>query len=358
MLSVEALTDRQRISSLAPEWDRLCRVSHQPAHQLEYGHMSLWFDTFFKEWRPLVLVVRNDKEVLGILPLKYRDEKRRNILPFRRVRMMNYGASDFSALLAPPENTVSVVDAAFTWLFDSGFRWELFIVDDVIEGNVALPAIRSWLAGRTAAHSVTEGRYFYIDLARPWEDIVADMHSKFIVRNVTKARNRITKAGAWEVLKNPGWDSQTIVREAAALHILRQDELKRESFFKAEESLHLLQRAVEYYLDRGMFSAYWLMFQGTPIAYNLGFVQAGVFYGWNMAFHPDFAQFDPSKLLLFETIRDFHQQGLQEFSFGRGEGDYKTKWTSSCRVNYRLDITNTSTVYGRFLSFIERRLAA
>ncbi len=66
-----------------------------------------------------------------------------------------------------------------------------------------------------------------------------------------------------------------------------------------------------------------LCFEDVYIVYLLGVDQDNIFYAWNMAFDPEYTNFFPSKLLLYELIEDCHQRKHSECSFMRGETEIK-----------------------------------
>lgn len=292
----------------------------------------------------------------GIFPLMYLNERRRGLLPYRRIRFLASIHTDFSTVLAGPNDIEPVVEAGLDWLFSGHLRWELCILDDLVEGNPAVAAIEKSLLDKPARYMRTDNRYYYLNLARSWEDICSDMSKKFVHRSTNLARNRITKAGPWDILIDPTWEVGRLIAEAAPIHIARQDELNRPSLYTDVDSRHFLLSLFQYNRDQNRFRSYWLKFQDTLVAYLFGFVNEGVFHAWNMAFRPEFGEFFPSKLLMLEIIRDCHRQGLKEFSFMRGELEYKAKWTKSYRANIRLTIHNRSTLYGRSVQALESLL--
>jgi len=190
-------------------------------------------------------------------------------------------------------------------------------------------------------------------LDRAWEAINGDMNKDFVRRNINLARNRITRSGYWEIISNPRWDVETIISKASRIHVKRQGELGRKSFYSEELSRKFIFSVLRANEANGYLRTYWLRFENNEIAYMIGFEIKGVFYAWNMAFDSKYANFFLSKLLLFEIIRDCHNRKLKEFNFMRGEGDYKAKWTKTFRKNYRFVIKNKSHIYGKLIFYLE-----
>jgi CelD/BcsL family acetyltransferase involved in cellulose biosynthesis len=224
---------------------------------------------------------------------------------------------------------------------------------DNLAGEEPAAAARAWLEGRGIDHVRNEGRYYRVDLARPWEEVMAGTSRRFVRKNVNLARNRLARAGGYDVEATTTWEPERVLAEATPLHAARQEELGRASLLSDKRGRAFLAEVVRHHTLRGRFRAYWLRHRGRAIAYMLGFEERGAYRAWNMAFDPAAASFYPSRLLIHEILRDCHARGVKEFDFMRGEADYKSKWTTQVHPRTKLVVRNRTTVYGRALHFLE-----
>ena len=353
MISVEPIFFNKALGEIESSWRRLQALSFRPHFQYDYEYMTAWNEHLRKDWNPFVLKIKESGVIKGIVPLMYRDEKRRGIFPYRRVRFLGSTNTDFSMFLTANEDTKEVVTASLEWLFSGKFRWELIILDDLVEGNAAVDIIKAWLDHNAVRYSEMKGKYYYLDLNRPWKEVLQETSKKFVRRNTNLARNRINKYGNWKAVVNPFWETQRLINMATQMHIKRQSDLKRNSFFDSSQARTFFFFVIEHFKNNGMFRSYWLQFDNNYIAYMFGFEQDEVFYAWNMAFDPNYSNFFPSKLLLLEIVKDCYQRGLKEFNFMRGESDYKEKWTKHFRINYRFTIKNIKSTYGKAIYLME-----
>ena len=356
MVTVEPLFFERLPEDMSRDWNTLLESSEPPSFQYDFEYMSAWAKYLRGSWKPFLLRIEENGLTKGIFPLMYLDEKRRGILRYRRIRFLGSTYTDFSVILTSEDKMDAVVGAAMDWISSGKWPWELLILDDLMEENPAARAIKNWLESSSMTCEITEGKYYYINLDRPWEEILSETSKGFVRRNTKRARKMITEAGQWEVVVNPEWNTERIIAEAAPMHIERQADLDRGSFFSDDRSREFLKTVIEHNRSTDRFHSYWLRFEESYITYLFGFVQNDVFYAWNMAFHPDYSKFSPSRLLLFEIIQDTHKKKFKEFSFMRGESEYKSKWTKDFRVNYRFTIKNTASVYGRVVSSLEKLL--
>jgi CelD/BcsL family acetyltransferase involved in cellulose biosynthesis len=254
-------------------------------------------------------------------------------------------------VLAAPDRADHVVAAALAWLFEEGWRWEALVLDNLAGGEPA--GARAWLDGNGIEYALALGRYYHVDLARPFDDVMADTSRRFVRKNLNLSRNRLARAGGYDVETTTDWEPGRVLAEATPIHAARQQEMGRGSLLTDPRGRAFLDAAIRHHTLRGRFRAYWLRHRGRTIAYMLGFEEKGVYHAWNMAFDPEAASFYPSRLLIHEILRDCHARGVREFDFMRGEADYKSKWTSCARPRTKLVVKNRMTTYGRALHFLE-----
>lgn len=345
-------------AALAGSWERLCAQSATPSFQYDLAYQGAWLELLAGDWKPLLLSVKDSGDVRGIFPLMYRDRRRRGIMPYREIRFLGHEVTDFSVVLARPADAKSVVHAALDWLFSGAFRWEWLRLDDIPEDNPAAGAIGNWLQGRGIPFMLDTGKYYYIPLDREWDEVWGATSRKFVRRNVNLARNRLARSGSWRLVADPDWDTGRIIEEAVAIHQPRQVQLSRESAYSNPDYRRFAERVLACNRDASRLRSHWLEAEGRLIAYLLGFEQDGVYYAWNMAFQPAFAEYYPSRLVFAEVVKECHDKGLREFNFMRGEAEYKAKWTPYFRGNLRFTVRNTGHFYGRLVHALEGRVRA
>ncbi len=340
-------------------WNSLLELSPSPKFQYDFQYMLAWSKYLREDWKPFLLLVKENNKVKGIFPLMYKDEKRRGIVPYRRIRFLGYTFTDFSVILADEKDLAKVTIAALKWLFFGKLRWELLILDDLVEGNPVIKALQTWFNKNTKTYNEHKGKYYFINLEKPWEEIWLESSRKFVRRNINLAQNRLNKEGnSWEVTINPNFNTEKLIETASLIHIKRQNELKRPSFYSDPKTKEFIKTIINENRKIEKFHSYWLKFKENYIAYDFYFEQDNILYSWNGAFHPDYAKFYPSRLLLFKTLQDcyYNKKNIKEFNFMRGESDYKSKWTKDYRANYRFTIKNTDHLYGKIISVLEKIL--
>jgi len=353
MVAIEPRFGFDVSGELADAWRRLQAATPGPTFQLDPEHLGAWVRHLGVGSSPLLLVAREGAEIVGLVPLMARNGRRRGLLPFRSARFLGDVHADHAPFLAAPERAPAVMAAVLAWLFGGGWRWESLLLDNLAGDHPAAAAARVWLLEHGVAHATTEGRYYFVDLARPWPEVVAGTSRRFVRKNVNLARNRLARAGGYDVASTTSWAPDRVLDAAAPLHEARQQALGRASLLADPSGRAFLAEVIAHHTARGRFRAYWLRHAGRTVAYMLGFEESGSYHAWNMAFDPAAAYFYPSRLLIHEILRDCHARGLRAFEFMRGEADYKSKWTARYRPRVKLAVRNRTSVYGRALFFLE-----
>jgi len=354
MIHVEPIFCDDVPRRLEDDWRELLDTSGPAAFEFEFEIISAWARHLRGPWRILLLAVHDEDKIIGIFPLMTLDQRRRGLIPYRRIRFLAHGHSNYSRILSSPANIGRVVDAALSWLTSNAFRWELMILDDLHEADPAVKAISAASTKAGVVPEVREGKYYYIHLRQPWEEIWAATSKKYVRRNVLQGTNRLTKEGTWRFIHEPDWDAETIISQATPIHEARQSMLERNSLFRDPAWVSFLQTCLTHHLAAKRLKSHWLELNGKLIAYIIGFVDRGTYYLWNLAFLPEFAKFNPSSVLLAEVVKTARQTELQTFSFMRGETEYKSKWTSHYDKNFCFTIRRADHLYGKLVQFIER----
>jgi len=353
MLIVKPIILLELPNTIHSIWSELQKKSFLPNFQYEFEYISAWAKYFRGNWRPLLLLVKNDDQVKGILPLMYKDEKRKRILPYRRVRFLGSGRTDFNVLLADKKDVEDVAAAALNWLCSGYLRWEILILDDIVEENPLIKAILRWAEKSCVEFSTKKGKYYYINLKCSWDDIWNNTSRKFIRKNINVARNRLNRAGQWKITVDPEWETERIVDEAIKISSLRGYNMgSLLSSWKNQRKF--LGEIIESSRGKGNFHSYWMELNDIIIAYEFIFEQENVCYAWNGTFNPSYAELSPSRLLILEIIKNYHEKRFSEFNFMRGEAEYKSKWTPYYKKSYRFIIKNKKNIYGRLILFLEK----
>jgi CelD/BcsL family acetyltransferase involved in cellulose biosynthesis len=105
---------------------------------------------------------------------------------------------------------------------------------------------------------------------------------------------------------------------------------------------------VKTFSQKGWLGLYLLKLSGRPAAALLGFKYKLRYYVYHTGFDSKYSKFGVGSLLISNVIARCIQEGLTEFDFMRGEEEYKNRWNTVTRTNFK------ATIYRRgFLSHVK-----
>jgi hypothetical protein len=84
-----------------------------------------------------------------------------------------------------------------------------------------------------------------------------------------------------------------------------------------------MRQMLQFYARNGRLRMYVLFAAGTPIAFEIGIVYGGWFYGDHTGYDSHYRDHSPGSYLLTKMIEDLCREGLQGIDFGLGDAPYK-----------------------------------
>lgn len=81
-----------------------------------------------------------------------------------------------------------------------------------------------------------------------------------------------------------------------------------------------------------------------PIGYEYGFLYKKTYIGDQIAFHKEYKQYFPGKVLMYHLITNLHEQQLQSFDQGGGISNYKMLFTKDYHLFYNISYSNNKMI--------------
>ncbi len=90
------------------------------------------------------------------------------------------------------------------------------------------------------------------------------------------------------------------------------------------------------FLERSQLRLWTLRVQDRAVAALYCLKQCSETVYYLGGFTPDYAQYNPLKVLIAHAIRHSIEEGVQVFDFIKGEEDYKARWRAEGRMTHRV----------------------
>jgi dTDP-4-amino-4,6-dideoxygalactose transaminase/CelD/BcsL family acetyltransferase involved in cellulose biosynthesis len=303
--SVQQIDD---LDELRGEWSELALRTRNIFATWEWNRT--WWAHFGGD-RPLAVTALRDGRgsLRAVLPLYLWMER-----PLLVARFIGHGPGDqLGPICAPGDERA--VSRNIRDLFRDG-SW------DVLVGQ-QMPAADAWgkrLMGRTLRR---EG-YPVVRFSGSWGDTTSTW-SRRLLKELRRDERRLREDHDVQVrLVSERGDLETGLDALFRLHRARWPEGTR---FERREAFHreFARRA----FDNGWLRLRITEVDGKPVAARLGFRYSGVESGYQSGWDPKYANYSIGVLLVADTIRAAHADGMQEYRFLRGGEAYKYRFANA-----------------------------
>jgi CelD/BcsL family acetyltransferase involved in cellulose biosynthesis len=326
---VLVLRDIEEVIALGDEWDDL--LARLPAPEIFQTHewVCSWWEVFGEGCTPLVVVVRQERRLVGLAPFVLRGARGRP-LGLRRLELMGTGederdevGSEFLDVLAPPELEEAVCRLVWLRLKQERAAWDEALWCNVLGGS-ALARHLLPLAGSEARAVETRprGERFFLDLAGGDFAGYVESLSKKRRKRVHYYRRRLEKEGGLVPRRLERKEEiPSFLLELGRLSRLRLAELGKTSAFASPAFRRFHSVLAPRLWDRGWLDLRLWEKQGRPVAAIYGFLYAGTIYYYQSGFDTEaFGNISPGLVTLTEVIEWGFRHGRRRFDFMLGEG--------------------------------------
>lgn len=322
-VTIEAVTDHAVFLGLAPAWDALAAQVDPSSFFLRHDWAAAAWAWREREGRPLVLLVRDCGELIGIIPLL------EDAAGTRRATLAWLAVPDNQEadLVAPPAERARVAGALARWLAAHRSRWSRLALTQIPVDSPSLPALCAALESRgMPVRTERSGTNYAIELDGTWEDFYRT-RSRRLKKGNNLVANRLRRAGSIELVRLSG-DQIT----AAVGQTLRS---LSASSWKQATATTFDRPAPGAFLDTlitrgqgGDWLVAWLLhLDGEPIASELHIEHGGRAHALRADYAEHAAELSPGTYLNWKVIEQLFDSDLRRYELGPGANPYKQRWT-------------------------------
>lgn len=313
MTTISVLRNDAELPALAAEWQALWnRVPTATPFQSPAWLQSWW--RVFGTGRPVVVVLRTETGLAGLLPLYLLDEAGcRKLLP------LGVGASDYFDVLLDPEMPASSAAAMLRAGLDAGKAAGAEFCDlSELHPGAALRALLFYtgMPGETCPMLTIDAQ------AQTAEDAIPARQR----RKLRMSRHRAARMGGASVTFAEPGNADAMLEALFRLNALRWGGLDADA-----RRFH--QAAAPALLEAQMLRLAQLRIGGAVAGCCYGLAAPGRLMFYLIGFDPGFANASPGTLLIGAMIDSAMAHGCREVHFLRGNEAYKYAWGAKDRYN-------------------------
>lgn len=317
MIRVKSITKIEDVCRLRKRWDFLLSLMDNQANFFSFEWYATALETLDKDVTPFVIVLIEDEEIMGIVPLVMRKIKR----SFNKISFIDNAYTPFQDFIIPIK-TEECVDALINYLSQASKRSVTIVLNEVRPDSRTMKLfLKSAMEKGFIIDKSIKNPSHYINTSEDWQKKVEQLPSKQR-KEFSRKIKRMQSLGNVELIKVDEWiNIEDHLHTFFALYqrTWKGQEPNPDFYFKIAEALN----------SKGQFLLYYLSVNGKPVAYLYGLYSNGILYGIKTTYDPDFYAFSPGIVLFYKCIElFFFDERIREFDIGRGAEQYKREWTN------------------------------
>jgi len=341
------------IQHMQESWDKLVLSMQLPSIFSTWEWMTLWWKHFGQAYQPLVLLISNDNELVGILPLALRTMIIEDgVMPARTLSL--WGSielhSDHLDIISARDVAEPCMEAIFRYLRNDFRGWDVLYLSHVSEESCFLQYIRDGgIALDSGIENVSVSPYIAIAVDHDFE---IDNYLKSLGKNKRhdikrRSRNLYGKDMVTYTISNPDINTEDI-EVLFNLHESRVIAKGLETTFSGRALMEFHTEVARLMAQKGWLRLRFLKNGDAPLAAIYCFSFANRWFAYQSGLDPNWDAKGVGAVLLYSAIKEAFHEHVDEFDFLRGGEVYKDKWTSRHRDLWDVRIYNSTIVGALF----------
>jgi len=341
MIDVREINQVEDLQEFRLSWKAL--LTQTPG--ASFFHSLAWLECYWKHFAPgqrlRVLVVSEDRQPVGIMPLVVRTEATR----IGRVRMLSYPLHDWATFFGPigPNPSATLV-AGLRHVRQTPRDWDLLDLRWVdADGNDLGVTERAMAQVGFVPHKQKWDRTSLVELPETWQAYWEGRETRFR-RNIDRLQSRMAAQGRVEFVRyrpeavsqgevDPRWDLyDTCV--ALARRSWQGESGDKTNLCHAEVS-GFFRDAHQAAARLSAVDLCVLYFNDEPVSFVYNYCWHGAVYGLRRGFDPKFKHLRTGLVLQKMMLEDGHRRGDRCYDFGSGNHDTKQSWRTRMQTSYR-----------------------
>jgi CelD/BcsL family acetyltransferase involved in cellulose biosynthesis len=339
VLSIERIYNWESFSALRSEWNSLLERSQSDCVFLTHEWLATWWKHLSERRTLHILLVRDGKALIGILPLALQRPQYSRMMP-RVLEFLGSGVigSDYLDVIADREREPEVLEAFAHHLTSSGYMLQFSQLrrkDCAIERLAAMLQTRNWAVNDTGINVCP-----FVDLnGHTWDTYLASLGSSQRYNFQRRLRNlEKTEGFRFEQAQSPE-DAVHALDVLIELHKKRWDARGGLSeAFQTNEIVAFHREFIQLAAERGWLRLLSIWIKEIPAAALYGFQYGRTFYFYQSGFDTAFSKQSVGLVMMGLAIRTAAGEGAREFDLLHGNEEYKLHWTRQTRELGRTEL--------------------
>jgi CelD/BcsL family acetyltransferase involved in cellulose biosynthesis len=341
-LQFQTLCTAGEFQSLEPEWDGLLQQSAAKTFFLSFAYLKTWLENAGPEVKLHIVTARNAAgQLCGIAPLcvvSGRKGLRRRLRHLTFMGGQHDSLAEYGDYIILPALEMEIAPAFTRMALGSrALKWDLLTFQLARSNSVSMGVVQDELS-RFGNPEITVQPAWICGMAETWEGFLASRSSR--IRQGIRYRDRRMGREHKIEFHHAGRD----LSHAEALDVLiRLNRMRwgqEGTAFHTDRFISFHRALVAQMGPSGHASIMLLQADGEYIAARYDFPWGGRVINFQTGWHPDWAVYSPSLVLLSHAVQHFREQGFTEYDFLAGDAKYKQDWSTRTEPLVNIEMPN------------------
>lgn len=345
MLRFESKYGLEGFNGIADIYDALLSDAKYEFLMLSFESLKIWVEIIGDIKNVVSLIAYDENRVIGLALLYVNKIKLKGIIPHSQIRFLADDLSDWNDFIIT-ENRDKVTEGFINILLENNYSEVL--LKNLDEKSLTLESLKKICKPENLTVKESS-KCYYINLKKfTKEDYFnTEVSKKFVTRDLNRLYNHLNGC-EWKIVKLEQAEIEKYIDTLIDMHIGIKKKKDIARTYEDDKYARLVKEITLASSRKNTLSVYSLLIDGNIAAYMVLHKYGKKYYWWNTSYNAEYHKYSPSKVLLNEIIRKCFDEEMEEFSFMRGESDYKTKWTKSYTANYQVRYLSGSGLSGFF----------
>lgn len=343
-MSITIITHKNHLKQLHAEWQQAeQRVSINQA----FEWVMHWLNIFGKSTQ---LRIIQHQPTNTFLPLVIKNKRYKKIFPVKVIQFLGSPEADWCDIVSTGFKANEHL--ATIWKQALNTHWHEMLLHNIPEQSTLIPFLSALVKKNNKTILKPHTKCYYINTTGKWETYLQNQTSKqFVQQDTRRLFRRLNEAGLEVSLEKSTLNNiASDIAEMDKMNGLSQARKGRKSVYASKQRKLFIENLLTHLGPKNHVKLFYLCFNKQKVAYVLAFYHNNIFYYYNIGFNTAYKKYSPSKLLLYQLIKQCFNDNTTEFNFMRGESEYKLKWTKQYRVNYQFKMLNPKKIINLFRS--------
>jgi CelD/BcsL family acetyltransferase involved in cellulose biosynthesis len=338
MLTCERIGSVDEFASLRTEWNALLQDSSSNCVFLTHEWLFTWWKHLREDRALSILTVRDNGNLVGILPLAIRDAQYARMTP-RILEFLGAGVigSDYLDVIVKRGREQEV---ARVFAHELNRRGLMLQLSQLRKESCLAAALGQTLrdGGWTAAEvQINICPFIRLD-GHTWDSYLATVGSSHRYNFNRRLRN-LTKNPEFrvETLQNPA-DAARGLDLVIHLHRKRWDSTGNSEAFQTPDVVAFHQEFAGLAAQQGWLRIVVMWVSDAPVAALYGLQYGATFYFYQSGFDPAYSKQSVGLVMMGVAIKTALEEGASEYDLLHGNEEYKFHWTQEVHALSRLEI--------------------